>query len=108
MTDPDLLALVHQYRNDMLYPPAADSRERRIKAIDAALSKTASDGVEVEHPLKKWGFLPGRYTCLCVGCSTMFTGAKRSVRCEACAQIWLIWTVSSPPYKSRRRRVRDD
>jgi len=36
---PDLLALVDQYRNDMLYPPAADSRERRIAAIDAVLGK---------------------------------------------------------------------
>ncbi|KQM18407.1 hypothetical protein [Novosphingobium sp. Leaf2] len=32
-----LIALAHQYRSDMLYPPAADSRVRRIEAIDAVL-----------------------------------------------------------------------
>lgn len=36
---PELLALVHQYRNDMLYPVAPDSAERRIAAIDAVLAK---------------------------------------------------------------------
>lgn len=35
----DLIALAHQYRNDMLYPPAADSRVRRIEAIDAVLAE---------------------------------------------------------------------
>lgn len=34
---PDLLALVIQYRDDLLRPPAADSIERRLKAIQAAL-----------------------------------------------------------------------
>lgn len=32
-----LIALAHQYRSDMLYPPATDSRVRRIEAIDAVL-----------------------------------------------------------------------
>lgn len=36
---PELLALAHQYRNDMLYPVAPDSKERRIAAIDAVLAK---------------------------------------------------------------------
>jgi len=36
---PDLLNLAIQYRNDMHYPVAPDSRERRIAAIDAAISK---------------------------------------------------------------------
>ncbi|GLI99161.1 hypothetical protein [Sphingobium sp. BS19] len=35
---PALLALVHQYRSDLLYPPSDDSRERRIAAIDAVLA----------------------------------------------------------------------
>ena len=38
-----LLALAHQYRNDMLYPPADDSRERRIAAIDAVLKKIGGE-----------------------------------------------------------------
>jgi hypothetical protein len=36
---PELLALAHQYRNDLLYPPVADSRERRIAAIDEVIAK---------------------------------------------------------------------
>lgn len=32
------LAALRQYRDDMLYPPAADSRERRITMIDALLA----------------------------------------------------------------------
>ena len=40
----DLYQLVHQYRNDLLYPPAADSRERRIAAIDAALAREPQHG----------------------------------------------------------------
>ena len=38
-----LLALAHQYRNDMLYAPADDSRERRIAAIDAVLAKIGGE-----------------------------------------------------------------
>ena len=34
----EMTKLVFQYRNDLLYPPAPDSRERRLKAIDAALN----------------------------------------------------------------------
>ena len=36
---PDLLDLAYQYRNDLLYPVAPDSRDRRIAAIDAAIAK---------------------------------------------------------------------
>lgn len=36
---PDLFALVLQYRNDLQFPPAPDSRERRLAAIDAAIAK---------------------------------------------------------------------
>ena len=39
---PDLLALVRQYRNDLLYPPAPDSVQRRIAAIDAVLRATST------------------------------------------------------------------
>lgn len=41
---PDLLALAYQYADDLRYPPADDSRERRLAAIDAAIAKaTARD-----------------------------------------------------------------
>lgn len=33
LTD-NLIALAAQYRNDMMYPPASDSRTRRIEMID--------------------------------------------------------------------------
>ena len=36
---PDLFDLVLQYRNDLNHPPTADSRERRLAAIDAAIAK---------------------------------------------------------------------
>jgi hypothetical protein len=36
----ELILLAHQYRNDLIYPLADDSRERRIAAIDAVLAKT--------------------------------------------------------------------
>lgn len=35
----ELLALVYQYGNDMRYPPADDSRQRRLAAIEAVLAK---------------------------------------------------------------------
>lgn len=35
----DLLALAHQYANDMRYPPTADSRQRRLAAVEAVLAK---------------------------------------------------------------------
>lgn len=38
---PALLVLVHQYRNDLLYPMADASRQRRIEAIDRVLSEIA-------------------------------------------------------------------
>lgn len=38
---PDLLALAYQYRDDLLYPPTADSRERRLAAIDAVIAKAS-------------------------------------------------------------------
>ena len=36
---PDLLSLVFQYRDDLRHPPSADSKSRRLAAIEAALSK---------------------------------------------------------------------
>lgn len=36
---PELLALVWQYRSDLQFPVAPDSKERRIAAIDAVLKK---------------------------------------------------------------------
>jgi len=36
---PDLLALAHQYRDDLRHPPTADSITRRLAAIDAAIAK---------------------------------------------------------------------
>ena len=38
----DLLALAHQYANDMRYPPTADSRQRRLAAVEAVLAKVKS------------------------------------------------------------------
>lgn len=37
LTD-NLIALAAQYRNDLLHPPAADSRQRRLEAIERALA----------------------------------------------------------------------
>ena len=39
----DLVAILHQYRSDMLRPPAPDSRERRVAMIDAAIAKFGGD-----------------------------------------------------------------
>ena len=36
---PDLLALALQYRDDLRYPPSADSITRRLAAIDAVIAK---------------------------------------------------------------------
>ena len=38
----DLLALAYQYANDMRYPPTADSRQRRLAAVEAVLAKVKS------------------------------------------------------------------
>ena len=35
----ELLALAYQYANDMRYPPTEDSRQRRLAAVEAVLSK---------------------------------------------------------------------
>lgn len=40
---PELLALAYQYANDMRYPPAADSRQRRLMAIEAAITKATGE-----------------------------------------------------------------
>jgi hypothetical protein len=40
----ELVALVCQYRDDLRYPPSPDSRERRMAAIDAALSRARGEG----------------------------------------------------------------
>jgi hypothetical protein len=32
------------------------------------------------------GFAPGNYTCKCVSCKENFTGDKRAVQCEDCAE----------------------
>lgn len=37
LTD-NLVALAAQYRDDLLHPPAEDSRKRRLEAIERALS----------------------------------------------------------------------
>jgi len=34
-----LLALAYQYRDDLRHPPAPDSRERRLEAIESAIRK---------------------------------------------------------------------
>jgi hypothetical protein len=39
---PDLLALAYQYRDDLHHPPTPDSRERRLSAIEAVLSKAGA------------------------------------------------------------------
>lgn len=39
----DLLALAHQYRDDLRHPPTADSITRRLAAIDAVLAKVMGD-----------------------------------------------------------------
>jgi hypothetical protein len=39
---PELVALARQYHSDLLHPPAPDSRERRIAAIDAMLAKAGA------------------------------------------------------------------
>jgi hypothetical protein len=39
---PDLLELAFQYRDDLRYPPAPDSRERRLKAIDDLIAKATT------------------------------------------------------------------
>jgi hypothetical protein len=39
---PELLALVIQYRDDLLYPPPAVSRERRLMAIAVVLARTGA------------------------------------------------------------------
>lgn len=38
-----VLEALYQYRSDMLYPPAADSRERRIAMIDKLIAKVAGE-----------------------------------------------------------------
>lgn len=40
---PDLLALAYQYRDDLRYPPTADSITRRLTAIDAVLAKVGGE-----------------------------------------------------------------
>lgn len=35
----ELVQALHQYRSDLLYPPAPDSRERRIARIDALIAR---------------------------------------------------------------------
>lgn len=39
----DLVTILHQYRSDMMHPPAPDSRERRVAMIDAAIAKFGRD-----------------------------------------------------------------
>lgn len=40
---PDLLALVIQYRDDLKRPPSADSIERRLAAVNAAIRKATGE-----------------------------------------------------------------
>ena len=39
---PELVELAWQYRSDLLRPPSADSRERRIARINAILAKAGA------------------------------------------------------------------
>jgi hypothetical protein len=39
---PDLLTLIYQYRDDLRHPPAPDSRESRLEAIEAAIAKATA------------------------------------------------------------------
>ena len=39
---PELLALAYQYRDDLHHPPTPGSRERRLSAIEAVLSKAGA------------------------------------------------------------------
>ncbi len=48
-----MLAAIYQYRSDMLYPPAPDSRERRVAMIDAIINRiegTDTPPSPVKHP----------------------------------------------------------
>ena len=40
---PELMALVLQYRSDLFHPPSADSKQRRIEAIDDVIAKVMHD-----------------------------------------------------------------
>ncbi|TAX57145.1 hypothetical protein ELI01_18890 [Rhizobium leguminosarum] len=44
---PELLQLAYQYRDDLHHPPARDSVERRLKAIEAVISK-ATESAEID------------------------------------------------------------
>jgi hypothetical protein len=39
----ELLLSVYQYRNDMLFPPAPDSAERRLQAVEALIAKVTGE-----------------------------------------------------------------
>jgi hypothetical protein len=39
---------------------------------------------EKKYPIG--GFAPGNYFCVCVTCGVYFTGDKRAVQCETCAE----------------------
>ena len=39
---PDLLTALYQYRDDLRYPPAPDSAERRLAMVEALIAKSAS------------------------------------------------------------------
>ena len=58
----DLLALAHQYRNDLRYPPTADSITRRLAAIDAGLTKAQRDALG--HLSEKPWMFPIRWLVL--------------------------------------------
>lgn len=38
---PDMLAALHQYANDLRYPPAADSIPRRLAMVEALIKKAS-------------------------------------------------------------------
>lgn len=54
--------------------------------------------VEKEYPIG--GYAPGNYQCFCVTCKAWFTGDKRAVQCEPCAEKvveeWAIEQLSAP------------
>jgi|GEM_PF-3202302 len=37
--DPDIVAALRQYRDDMVHPPSPDSRARRVEMIDHLLTR---------------------------------------------------------------------
>ena len=55
--------------------------------IEAAAMLRACKSGELDiEPLKRWGFAPGGYSCICSECSAIHTADKRAWRCLPCAE----------------------